>query len=85
MSFDYTSERWKAKSRKIKQRDKYRCVWCARYGKLRDAKVVHHIKEADEYPELAYDDENLVSLCLACHNKAHPDKAKAARMRRLRR
>ena len=36
----------------------------------------HHIKHADEYPELAYKDDNLISLCDACHNAEHPEKAK---------
>ena len=81
--FEYTSDRWKQKSQHIKRRDHYQCVWCRRYGRTREAKIVHHIKEVDEYPELAWDDNNLVSLCLACHNKAHPEKAAA--MRRTRR
>lgn len=33
------------------------------------AREVHHIKHSDEYPELAYDDNNLISLCHACHNQ----------------
>ena len=37
--------------------------------------TVHHIKHADEYPEFAFADENLVSLCNACHNKQHPEKS----------
>ena len=44
----------------------------------RQAVEVHHIKHVDEYPELAYEDSNLVSLCQGCHNKAHPEKARAA-------
>lgn len=80
--FNYRSEQWQRKSRAIRKRDKYRCVWCARYGKLRAAKVVHHLKEVDEYPELAWEDSNLVSLCLRCHNKAHPEKAAAIRKRK---
>lgn len=43
---------------------------------MREAAVVHHIKHVDEFPELAYTDSNLISLCDACHNKAHPEKAK---------
>lgn len=42
---------------------------------MRPAQVVHHIKHVDEFPELAYTDSNLESLCMACHNKAHPEKA----------
>lgn len=80
--FDYNSTRWKRKAEKIKRRDGYKCAWCRRYGKSIPAVVVHHIKHADEWPELAYDDDNLVSLCQACHNKAHPEKVRAARGRR---
>ena len=74
--FDYNSQKWRTKSAKIKRRDGYKCVWCARYGKSRPAVVVHHIKHAEEYPELTYVNDNLVSLCQACHNKAHPEKAR---------
>lgn len=82
MIFDYHSAKWRKKSEKIKRRDGYQCQWCKRYGKNIPAVVVHHIKEADEYPELAYTDSNLVSLCRACHNKAHPDKVRATRGRK---
>ena len=77
--FEYTSQKWRKKAEKIKRRDNYRCVWCARYGRAAPAEVVHHIKHVEEYPELAFEDENLVSLCKKCHNKAHPEKARAAR------
>ena len=78
MGFDYTDRRWKRKRVAILRRDCYSCVWCRRYGRNRPAVVVHHIKHVDEYPELAYEDSNLVSLCQGCHNKAHPEKARAA-------
>ena len=63
MGFDYTSKPWERKRAAILRRDDYRCVWCRRYGRNRPAVVVHHIKHVDEYPELAYEDSNLVSLC----------------------
>ena len=53
------------------------CKRCARYGKSVPAVVVHHIKHVDEYPELAYVPDNLISLCLDCHNKMHPEKGGA--------
>lgn len=84
MSFDYEDKRWIRKREKILRRDDYRCVWCRRYGRAKLAVVVHHIRHADEFPELAYTDSNLVSLCQACHNKAHPEKARAATAGRLR-
>lgn len=76
---DYRSARWKRKSEHIKRRDGYQCQMCRRYGKNTPAKIVHHKKPADEYPELAWDDDNLVSLCIACHNKMHEEKGRVAR------
>ncbi len=72
--FDYKSKKWKHKRLCILRRDKYLCVECQKSGRRREAVTVHHILHTDEYPELGYDDNNLVSLCNACHNKMHPEK-----------
>lgn len=74
----YRSAKWKRKREKILKRDGYQCVECRKYGRHRPAAVVHHIKELEDYPELALDDENLVSLCLSHHNQAHPEKGTKA-------
>ena len=72
---------WKLKREKILRRDEGLCVECRRYGrKDRDglpvrATLVHHRIEYEDAPELALVDSNLVSLCEACHNRAHPDRA----------
>lgn len=79
MQFDYAGNRWKKKRQNILKRDGYKCRNCRRYGRDREAVEVHHIKHVDEWPELAYVDSNLVSLCHACHNKMHPEKALAMR------
>lgn len=84
MGFDYTGKRWERKRAHILRRDGYLCVWCKRYGRAKEASIVHHIKPVDEFPELAYEDSNLVSLCPGCHNKAHPEKSRAATAGRLR-
>lgn len=42
---------------------------------MRSAVEVHHIKHVDEYPELAYKPDNVISLCKACHRAQHPEKA----------
>lgn len=73
--FDYTSKKWRRKRESILRRDRYMCQECRKYGRQRQATTVHHIKHVDEHPELAYTDKNLISLCDACHNKAHPEKA----------
>lgn len=70
----YLTPRWQRKRAAILRRDKYQCQECKRYGRMREAKEVHHIKHLDDYPELAFDDSNLISLCSACHRKMHPEK-----------
>lgn len=72
--FDYKNPKWIRKRKAILRRDGYQCQMCKRYGKNREAQTVHHIKHVDEFPELAYVDSNLVSICNACHNKEHPEK-----------
>lgn len=76
MSDFYTSTAWKNKREAILNRDGYMCRNCKRYGRQRPATTVHHIKHFDEYPELALESDNLISLCEACHNLMHPEKAK---------
>ena len=75
MTFDYNSERWRRKAEVIKRRDNYQCVECRKYGKLRPAQIVHHIQTVEEHPELTWEDSTLESLCMACHNRKHPEKA----------
>ena len=72
--FDYKSKKWKRKRELVLRRDGYLCCECKKYGRKREAVTVHHIKHVDEFPELAYTDGNLISLCNACHNKMHPEK-----------
>jgi 5-methylcytosine-specific restriction endonuclease McrA len=74
--FDYNDPRWQRKRLHILRRDMFLCQKCKRYGKHVPATMVHHIKEVEFYPELAYDDDNLTSLCDHCHNKEHPEKGK---------
>ena len=72
--FDYSSPKWTRKRAAILRRDNYLCTECRKYGRSRQANTVHHIKHADVHPELAYNNDNLTSLCTACHNKKHPEK-----------
>lgn len=82
----YNSARWKQKRIKILERDCYECQDCkarvvrayhnqeklsARDKEIRRAEEVHHIKEVREFPELAFEDDNLISLCKQCHNIRH--------------
>ncbi|MES1047227.1 HNH endonuclease [Heyndrickxia oleronia] len=81
----YDGKEWKHKRKEIKERDNYECQECKRQGKVsidtneysKRAKrkkiqlVVDHIKELEDYPELALEDDNLETLCVNCHNKKH--------------
>lgn len=79
----YGSTKWKRKRKAILKRDKYQCQLCKRYGRIREATMVHHKIEVEDDPSLALVDSNLVSLCKQCHEKMHPEKAsKALRMRK---
>lgn len=78
----YNTKVWKAKRKKILERDEYKCQECKRYGKRIEAKEVHHIKPLEDFPDEALSDENLISLCEKCHKKKHPEKGtKAAKTR----
>lgn len=46
-----------------KNRDGWACVTCGAVGRLE----VDHIKPIKTHPELAYDLENLQTLCVSCH------------------
>ncbi|MGP4073788.1 HNH endonuclease [Piscibacillus sp. B03] len=81
----YDSKAWKLLREDIKKRDNYECQECKRQGRVtidtneysESAKrkkimlVVDHIKELEDYPELALDPDNLETKCVNCHNKKH--------------
>ncbi|MGD6899329.1 HNH endonuclease [Bacillus infantis] len=81
----YDSGPWKQLRKQIKLRDNYECQECKRQGRVsvdsnqysNSAKrkkimlLVDHIKELEDHPELALDEENLETLCVSCHNLKH--------------
>ena len=67
--FNYYGKRWKRKRKHILKLDGYIDRIEKRYGRTVEAVVVHHIYPADEYPEYAWCDWNLISVSLATHNK----------------
>lgn len=70
---DPRHQRWREQ---VLKKAGYLCQECARYGRRTEATVAHHIKHADEYPELRYVVSNGRALCAACHNKEHPEKGR---------
>lgn len=67
--FDYYGKKWKRKRLKILRIDGYIDRLEKRYGRMVEATVVHHIYPADEYPEYAWCDWNLISVSMATHNR----------------
>lgn len=63
------------------QRDHFECQKCRKKGKIKVLKAnsekrnqrayVHHIKYLRDNPELALDDDNLITLCFSCHEEEH--------------
>lgn len=73
---DYKDPRWKRLRKRILNRDKFRCRENARYGRNVDATMVHHIWPADEFPQYAWCEWNLISLSTDAHNAMHDRKTK---------
>ena len=65
----YHSPAWRKVRLAALRRDGYLCQHCLRQGRATPATEVHHVKELEDYPELALDVNNLLSLCWDCHEK----------------
>ena len=69
--FDYTSPRWRRLRERVLRRAGYRCQWAKRYGRREEATVAHHIWPADQFPDFAWCEWNLIALSQASHNAMH--------------
>lgn len=65
------SKKWKDKKEFIKKRDNYMCQRCFyKYGIVNSEELqVHHIKPRVKFPELAYEDSNLICICGTCNRQ----------------
>lgn len=71
----YDSRVWRAVRDKIVQRDNHECQMCKEEGRVTtNALLVHHIKHLKDYPELAFEEDNLITVCHDCHEKLHPER-----------
>ena len=66
---DIKSYRWKQLRKRILTRDNGYCQRCfIKYGIIETSNMtVHHIKNRRDYPELVYDESNLIALCRTCN------------------
>lgn len=69
---------WKSIAKSVRKRDHWTCRLCGESfrGRLHQLHV-HHINE----DKTDNSEQNLVSLCAACHRSAHSDKAVAEKLR----
>lgn len=65
------TKRWKEKRMQIIKRDSYMCQRCfIKYNIINSNELtVHHILSRKHYPELVFEDENLVCLCATCNKQ----------------
>jgi 5-methylcytosine-specific restriction protein A len=68
----YQDKRW-LKLRNHKRRVNPLCERCESLGKVTPTKEVHHKIPFDVDPDLAFEWENLESLCCDCHEIRHKE------------
>ena len=65
------SYRWRKTREAINDRDGNVCRWCLKMGKVVWGDLeTHHIIPIEECKDLAYEDNNLITLCVRCHKLA---------------
>lgn len=74
----YASRRWQRIRQAVLKRDNYLCQNCLRFGIKTQAEHVHHKIHLEDDVTKAFDMDNLISLCRACHNEMHPEKIEHA-------
>lgn len=66
---ELTTPRWSRYRDRIIERDGGKCMSCyIKHGEyVMDNLQVHHIKPRTKYPELMYEDTNVVTMCKQCN------------------
>lgn len=66
-----SNPKWESVRKRALRRDNYQDKELSRYGKIKEAEVVHHIFPREDYPEYQYELWNLISLTRKSHNQMH--------------
>ena len=95
----YRSRRWRRLAQEILRRDHYQCQICVKRlrdaaesgtiltgddRRIRRARIAHHIKPVEDYPDLRWDPDNLIAVCDRCHTRLHGRDFEGARLARER-
>ena len=67
----YKEPRWVKLRERVLKRDKYIDQYLYRYGKVKQAELVHHIFPVNDFPEYQYEEWNLISITKKTHEKFH--------------
>lgn len=67
----YSSDPWRLKRDKIKDKDNGCCLLCLNEHKIKSMDTVHHIIELKEDWDKRFEEDNLISLCESCHQVVH--------------
>lgn len=73
----YHSREWQAVRLQVLDRDHYLCQVCKRAGRITPAATVHHIVPVRVDWSKRLDPANLETICRACHNAEHTERAKS--------
>ena len=71
----YHSPEWQAVRLQVLDRDNYLCQVCKRAGRVTPATTVHHIIPVRVDYSKRLDPANLETICKACHNTEHNERA----------
>lgn len=81
----YSWPEWDRIRKRVRALDRNECVSCKKKGRYKPAEIVHHVKHLTDRPDLALSiidpdtqERQLVSLCRACHEAAHPERLRPA-------
>jgi len=83
----YCGSKWQRARKYVLRLDRYECQLCKSRGQYAKATHVHHVQHLKQRPDLAlsvFDDgggRQLVSVCRACHEECHPERAPAMAVR----
>jgi len=69
----YNSRQWKLVRVEALVRDEFMCVMCRANGTDTEAEEVDHILELQDRLDLAFELDNLQSLCKPCHSQKTRD------------
>lgn len=71
----YKSKRWQRVRQIVIARDFGMCQECKRRGRKTRGTIIHHVIEAREDLTLFWSVDNLECICVACHNREHPERS----------